>query len=202
MEEKEDVRIARSKRDLRAGLMELLKEKPLDKITVGNICDRSTIHKMTFYKHYRDKYDLFDDCIRSLAMRIYMQSIGNVSPAESYKADPENFFIRLAEHIVDECIRQKDAIFLLFYEGNSLNLSIVHTALSAMVQRLVDSLLTVVTPRYPIQYITDFLTGGFSFVILKMLSEKEPNKEEFLSTVRRFFRDIAEYPILFTPKKE
>ena len=54
---KEDARIMRSKRDLRAALMELLKSTPFEKIAVIDICNKAMINKVTFYKHYADKYD-------------------------------------------------------------------------------------------------------------------------------------------------
>ena len=42
-----------------AGKMrELLKQKPLDKIRVTEICQAAGIERPTFYYHFRDKYDL------------------------------------------------------------------------------------------------------------------------------------------------
>lgn len=45
---KEDARIMRSKRDLRAALMELLKSTPFEKIAVIDICNKAMINKVTF----------------------------------------------------------------------------------------------------------------------------------------------------------
>lgn len=40
--------------------LELLKEKPVAKITVKEICEHAEINRSTFYKHYQDVYDLME----------------------------------------------------------------------------------------------------------------------------------------------
>ena len=40
--------------------LELLKEKPVAKITVKEICGHAEINRSTFYKHYQDVYDLME----------------------------------------------------------------------------------------------------------------------------------------------
>ena len=41
-------------------LQQMLKEKPLNKITVKEICALAEINRATFYKYYADAYDLMD----------------------------------------------------------------------------------------------------------------------------------------------
>lgn len=43
---------------LRDSLMELMKEKPLAKITIKELCSNADINRTTFYAHYTDQYDL------------------------------------------------------------------------------------------------------------------------------------------------
>ena len=50
---RQDARVIRTKRDLRASLLALLKEQAFEKITVKTICDHASINKMTFYAHYK-----------------------------------------------------------------------------------------------------------------------------------------------------
>lgn len=56
--EKIDRRSERSRRLLHSALMELMREKRYDKITVQDIIDRANVGRSTFYTHYRDKEDL------------------------------------------------------------------------------------------------------------------------------------------------
>lgn len=45
---------------LKNSIVELLKHKPLSKITVKELCELSDINRGTFYTHYTDVYDLLD----------------------------------------------------------------------------------------------------------------------------------------------
>lgn len=49
-----------TKRALAASLKKMLKEKPLEKITVTDICEDCEVNRQTFYYHFRDIYDLVD----------------------------------------------------------------------------------------------------------------------------------------------
>ena len=49
-----------TKRALEASLKKLLLEKPLNKITVTDICEDCGISRMTFYYHFQDIYDLVE----------------------------------------------------------------------------------------------------------------------------------------------
>ncbi|KAA6456426.1 TetR/AcrR family transcriptional regulator [Acidobacteria bacterium AB60] len=54
-----DRRVRRTRDTLGDALVELIREKPFDDITVQQILDRAGISRSTFYEHYRDKDDLF-----------------------------------------------------------------------------------------------------------------------------------------------
>ncbi len=47
-----------TKKALSQTLKELLKKKPLAKISIGDICEHCGINRKTFYYHFKDKYDL------------------------------------------------------------------------------------------------------------------------------------------------
>lgn len=57
----ENQRIRISKTMLKNGLLKLLKEKPLDQITVYELCAVSQINRTTFYKYYGSQADLLND---------------------------------------------------------------------------------------------------------------------------------------------
>lgn len=51
-----------TKRALEASLKHLLLQKPLDKITIGDIAQDCGLNRMTFYYHFKDIYDLVEWC--------------------------------------------------------------------------------------------------------------------------------------------
>jgi AcrR family transcriptional regulator len=56
--DKTDRRIKYTKMVLKQALVNLLKTKPISKITVKEICEEADINRATFYSHYTDQYDL------------------------------------------------------------------------------------------------------------------------------------------------
>ena len=56
---------------IREALFELLETKSLDEITVVDICTKADVNRGTFYKYYRDVYDLYDKTEDSLIKEIY-----------------------------------------------------------------------------------------------------------------------------------
>ena len=54
----EDRRTAYSKKVIREALLELMRDKPLNKITVKEICTLADVNRSTFYAYYEDIYDL------------------------------------------------------------------------------------------------------------------------------------------------
>ncbi len=47
-----------TKKVLAYSLKELMKKRPLNKITVGDICEACEMNRKSFYYHFKDKYDL------------------------------------------------------------------------------------------------------------------------------------------------
>ncbi|MDR0376657.1 MAG: TetR/AcrR family transcriptional regulator [Spirochaetaceae bacterium] len=55
---KQDRKSRYTRKVLRESLVELMKDKPISKITVKELCENADINRTTFYAHYRDQYDL------------------------------------------------------------------------------------------------------------------------------------------------
>lgn len=53
-----DLRVERTKRNIKEAFLKLRIEKPLEKITVKELAELAFINKATFYSHYKDIYDL------------------------------------------------------------------------------------------------------------------------------------------------
>jgi AcrR family transcriptional regulator len=57
---KPDRRTQRTRGQLNRALVDLIKEKRFDDITVQNVIDRAGVGRSTFYSHFRDKEDVFE----------------------------------------------------------------------------------------------------------------------------------------------
>lgn len=58
MQSKVDLRIVKTRANIKNTFIELLSEKEFNEITIQNILDKALINRSTFYKHYSDKYEL------------------------------------------------------------------------------------------------------------------------------------------------
>ena len=58
---KENRRIQMTKKLLKESVFELMEQKPLNKITIKEICENADVNRTTFYKYYGDQYMLVKD---------------------------------------------------------------------------------------------------------------------------------------------
>jgi AcrR family transcriptional regulator len=55
---KTDARVRYTRMVIKDSFVKLLKDQPINKITVKDVCDLAEINRATFYKHYTDCFDL------------------------------------------------------------------------------------------------------------------------------------------------
>ena len=55
---------------IRTAMLELLREKELDSITVAELCRAADVNRGTFYKYYRDIFDLYEQMEDDFAQRL------------------------------------------------------------------------------------------------------------------------------------
>ena len=55
---RENRRVLMTKKLLKESVFELMEEKPLNKITIKEICENADVNRTTFYKYYGDQYAL------------------------------------------------------------------------------------------------------------------------------------------------
>lgn len=63
-----DRRVRKTQRQLRLALAQLMRQKPVQKITVRELADLVDINRATFYLHYRDVFDLLHKMEEDIAL--------------------------------------------------------------------------------------------------------------------------------------
>ncbi|GHO92822.1 TetR family transcriptional regulator [Reticulibacter mediterranei] len=66
----EDLRVRRTHKLLWEALLSLLEQRPLESISVTEICEKAMVHRVTFYKHFEDKYDLLEYGLQATRMQL------------------------------------------------------------------------------------------------------------------------------------
>lgn len=63
MTKKIDLRVKRTNKLITQAFIKLLGSKTFDKITINDTSDEAMINRATFYSHFKDKFDLFENII-------------------------------------------------------------------------------------------------------------------------------------------
>lgn len=92
---KTDRRVKYTKQAIRDSFLKLLSEKPIERISVTEICREAEINRGTFYSHYTDPYDLRESLVKELieAVRARMLELGvstRLTAAQMFKLLKEN----------------------------------------------------------------------------------------------------------------
>lgn len=93
-QKKEDRRVRYTKKAVREGFLRLLQEKPIERISVTEICREADINRGTFYAHYSDPYDLRRSLVAELTevmqARVREEGVRRLSTVQSLTLLREN----------------------------------------------------------------------------------------------------------------
>lgn len=198
MRGKTDIRVLKSKRDLRNGLFELLKTKTFDKITVIEICEVAEINKMTFYKHYNDKYDLFEDCVKSQAEKLYKSTLETLKLSSPIKEDLPAFCAMAFSTFVEVCFQYRNSIIALSSSDSATDAMLLQKGISIVNEEVFAQLGKHLQLRYPEKYVASFITGGMVSAITSIIRDFEHvNKDDMYKSFKSLFEDLINGNTIF-----
>ncbi len=169
-----DLRIEKTEREIKNAFIELRAKKPLEKITVRELCGLACINKSTFYAHYRDIYDLSDsmedEVVRSITNSISHPEYIMENPAEFTK---ELFLAYLSQN----------ALTMILFSGSRRN---------NLVDRIETSIKEMVFRKYP-DYRGDSVWNiVLSYCIQGAYHTFQRNREGDMNTLIEVIGDITE----------
>ena len=105
---KMDRRVRKTRMQLRAGLTQLMREKPIKDITVRELAQLVDINRCTFYLHYRDIYDMVEQ-VEQEVFDEFEEIVKSYSP-EDLEARPLSLLLALFEFEAPTCLKQLNEI--------------------------------------------------------------------------------------------
>lgn len=126
-----DLRIEKTQKNIINAFYELRARKPLEKITVKELCEKAQINKSTFYSHFHDIYEL-SECLENELITSIMKDIRH---PESILLDPGSFTREFFE-----CYLVKDDLARILFSG---------TRSSLLIQKINQALKELVASEYP-----------------------------------------------------
>ena len=113
-ERMQDKRNQRSRAALRRALVTLMKQKPLSKISIKELCEEAQVNRSTFYGSYADLYQLLKEVHEELFHRMHAQLRGSYS--QVWVMDPVGS--REALTSIAEYMKQNRELFVMFMQNN------------------------------------------------------------------------------------
>lgn len=168
-----DKRIYKTKKALKQSLTELLDTKSFEEASVSEICDKAKISRITFYNHYKDKYDLADDIFHDL---IYtgMETYKHLQRENNRQRDPIQDYLNMLESILDLYVNHNDFIKHMSTNKNSYLSYCMYTYVLKMVEMHTKMDKHMLVPKYSLQTVTSFLCYGLCGFVVSSLSENVP----------------------------
>ena len=70
MENRDSRTVTATKRRITDGLFEIMRDDPIERVTVREVCARARITRSTFYTHFSSVYDVRDRCEAEISERV------------------------------------------------------------------------------------------------------------------------------------
>jgi AcrR family transcriptional regulator len=151
-----DLRVIKTRKNIRDAFLELRAENALGKIKVTQLCELAMINKTTFYKHYQDIYALSEEIENEIILSI----MENFEHVNTLFTDPVGFI----EELYFAFISHKDLIVILFSERMDILISKIEKMLLEQYSGL------SVTPEK--QILMEFLLWGGSHILMESRFEE------------------------------
>lgn len=104
-----DLRIEKTTCAIRNAFLQLRSQKPLEKITVKELCTLANINKATFYLHYHDIYDLSE----TLERGVVQSCLEDIEHPENIFKDNKDFIRELTASFM-----ANEQLIKILFEGN------------------------------------------------------------------------------------
>ncbi len=89
----QDLRVIKTRASIKDAFLEMLKKSPVEKISVTELSKQAQINKGTFYLHYQDIYELYNE-VRD---EFLQQMIESMDYCPLLFSDPEKFMTRFSD---------------------------------------------------------------------------------------------------------
>lgn len=145
-------RVRLTKKLMKDALLELLEEKPLEKISVTDVCRAADVNRSSFYTHYQDIMQLAEDIVQDVLMLLPTESKDLYDYSSGYTQ-------RVLADFFDY-IRENERMFrilILRYDNRSFNDRLITTVMDKYGVPLLGD--TELERRYSYTYITNGVMG-------------------------------------------
>ncbi|MBR2045390.1 MAG: TetR/AcrR family transcriptional regulator [Agathobacter sp.] len=156
-----DLRVIKTKKNIRDAFLELRKKHSLDEIKVNALCEKAMVNKTTFYNHYQDIYQLSEE----LENEVVENFLNNFQDIDMMLTDSQRFINGMHKVLESE----NDMLRIVFKDK---------------MDELIERMEKRIQNYYPKenQMLVSFLIGGSVHLMMKPNNNNE-DVEQFLIEV-------------------
>ena len=184
-DKKPDRRVQRTRELLKSTLIQLVRERDYDAVTIADITERANLGRTTFYLHYEDKdallLDHYADFIAHLSLDVVNrdQLLGD-------ETQPE--MIAFLKHLVEG-----KAIYLAFTQakGSDIVMRRIHERWAENLTNSLRDAFPNAEPKLPLELVVSYVVGAQLSLIDRWVLNRTPySAEQIAETLHRLRRAI------------
>lgn len=153
-----DARYRKTEAVLREAMIEILAEKPINKISIVEICRSAKINKSTFYLHYTDIFDYYHSLVSSVA-----NDLINIFGKHSYNELISNF----SDIFLEALVTIKNDKLMQVMLGKNNNEAVINRVSEAIGEHIISKNPEKSYEKVLINLKTCFITTGTIGIIHK-----------------------------------
>lgn len=164
-------------------LIELLKEKEFDKISILEICQKAGVNRSTFYSHYSNTYDLLEEVHQTFSKDLSQYFRNDVNSLEELRPK-EDVFVH-SEYLVPYLEFIKDnKTFFKAYMSNLRNFK-RDEFYSSIIDKVIIPTCRKngITDRTVVDYISKFYLQGIAAIIKEWVNNDCINDVDYICEI-------------------
>ncbi|MBQ9857898.1 MAG: TetR/AcrR family transcriptional regulator [Oscillospiraceae bacterium] len=192
----EDKRVKKTKKLLKETMLSLLQAKPLEQISVKELCTASDTSRVTFYSHYADKFELVDAIFEDIIFEA-TDKYHDIQAANNPLGDPITSYCNMLDCILDIYYGHSE----VFAHGpmdqescSYVNYKFMQCVI-AYVQHRIEKESNRLMPKYSLPKISGFITHGMWGFITAATDEGMP-LPEIREQAKELLRNLLKSNIL------
>jgi len=193
----ENIRVKKTNDKIKASFLDLIVREDFEKLSVKSICEASNISRITFYDHYKDKYELLDDIFNDM----YQEALVSLPLREKIN-NPENdpykhvsnylyYFVEALNKRINlvVSISKHLAGYIYFAFENFFKAKFKDMLVNSGIHKKL---------KYSIEQTISFITGGImSFIVSGVQTSKYENFEQIFYDSQSLFISLLKSDIIY-----
>lgn len=193
-----DLRIIRTETRLKEAFLDLIATEDFTTITVLNLCKKALVNRITFYQHYKDKYDLLNDIFKDMQN----EAIENLPKRESINNLEKNPYKTVSNYLyyfVEAMSKRINLVVSIARHHSEYIYFAFANFFEGRFKEMVENSGIKKTLKYDMNQTIAFVSGGvMSFIVSGVKQGKyDGDFERLFYDAKNLFLDILQGDIIY-----